>query len=242
MFVVCYVCLKLTPLLGPVENNILLFAGPFMLSTWTLCFFISSFPLFQKFPMCPKQDKCLNVLENVFNSITSVLCQQKHKVSPCFVFTFLDETAQNPVDMSTQSTCLPSRHVYTVGPRYPDSQCTSDRQQGRMGSDLWAAWRAWYARGGDGCEEVRAALERGEDPNTRGGEGWYKGSTLLREAAWDGSVGVVKTLLLDPRTDVNATEEPTGLTALHMACLRGHGDMVRLLLAHGANHSPKSSD
>ena len=93
-------------------------------------------------------------------------------------------------------------------------------------------------------EAVKAALRRGKDPNTRGGLGVSHGFTLLMAAVCGGDVDqarprqveVVEALLLHPGLDVNATHEPGRWTALHLACMYGAGDMVRLLVAHSWTH------
>ena len=40
--------------------------------------------------------------------------------------------------------------------------------------------------------------------------------------------------LIDAGTDINA-QSPDGNTAIKLAVLSGHGEMVKVLLAHGAN-------
>ena len=74
---------------------------------------------------------------------------------------------------------------------------------------------------------MRAALERGEEVNTRGGR---DSSTCLGVAVQNGHVGVVQLLLEQPDIDVNCVDRG-GLTALHMACFKGQESVARVLLA-----------
>ena len=83
------------------------------------------------------------------------------------------------------------------------------------------------ARVGD-AESARILLEAGADVN----DALPNGTSALVEAAHSGqqAVGV---LLLDKGADPNAAA--AGYTALHAAVLRGGLDLVKALLAHGAN-------
>ena len=81
-------------------------------------------------------------------------------------------------------------------------------------------------------EAVKAALRRGQ----------YHPNILLQAAVCAGHIGAVVALLLDPRIDVNATTVPDRWTSLHLACIYGHGNLVRALVAHpGVQHSLQDS-
>jgi ankyrin repeat protein len=83
------------------------------------------------------------------------------------------------------------------------------------------------ARAGD-AESARVLLEAGADVN----DTLPNGTSALTEAAHSGhqAAGIV---LLDKGADPNAAA--SGYTALHAAVLRSGGDLVKALLAHGAN-------
>ena len=77
--------------------------------------------------------------------------------------------------------------------------------------------------------DVRAALAAGADVNWAGG-------LPLRSAAWNGAAATAR-LLLEHGADVNAgTAELRGrFTALHAAAQSGYPEVLRVLLAAGAN-------
>jgi hypothetical protein len=83
------------------------------------------------------------------------------------------------------------------------------------------------ARSGD-IESLRLLLQAGADVN----DALSNGMTALIEAAHSGHQAAAM-LLLDNGADANAHE--IGYTALHAAVLRGGLDLVRALLAHGAD-------
>ena len=83
------------------------------------------------------------------------------------------------------------------------------------------------ARSGD-VESATLLLAAGADVN----DALADGTSALVEAAYSGR-GAVGALLLNMGADPNAAA--VGYTALHAAVLRGDLDMVRALLAHGAN-------
>ena len=56
----------------------------------------------------------------------------------------------------------------------------------------------------------------------------------LRTAAEFGQLDVITRLLRTPRLNLDAADEDTGLTALPYAAMRGHVEIVKLLLHHGA--------
>jgi uncharacterized protein len=86
------------------------------------------------------------------------------------------------------------------------------------------------ARVGD-IESAKLLLAAGADVNDQ----LPDGTSALVEAAYSGN-GAVATLLLDKGADPNAAG--VGYTALHAAVLRGDADLVKALLAHGANPNP----
>jgi len=83
------------------------------------------------------------------------------------------------------------------------------------------------ARVGD-VESARLLLAAGANPNDISPDG----TSILVEAAHSGQ-GAIGKLLLDKGADPNNAE--AGYTALHAAVLRGDLDLVKALLAHGAN-------
>jgi ankyrin repeat protein len=68
------------------------------------------------------------------------------------------------------------------------------------------------------------------------------GLTPLMYAAEGGHVGVVQALVTHGCGDLNARDEEYGLTALSMASLNGHGEVVKLLLGARADWSIANSD
>lgn len=58
----------------------------------------------------------------------------------------------------------------------------------------------------------------------------------MHEAAQEGTIKTVK-YLLNKKLTVNA-QDANGNTPLHYAAQEGHIEIVRLLLAHGAEHLP----
>ncbi|CCF47418.1 calcium/calmodulin-dependent protein kinase type 1B [Colletotrichum higginsianum] len=77
---------------------------------------------------------------------------------------------------------------------------------------------------------VKLLLERGADPNAATNEGW----TALSWASDRGNVDLVK-LLLDWGANSNASVTANISTPLHIAVSAGHLEVVRLLLAKGAD-------
>ena len=86
------------------------------------------------------------------------------------------------------------------------------------------------ARVGD-AESAKLLLAAGADVNDL----LPDGTSALVEAAYSGN-GAVAALLLDKGADPNAAG--IGYTALHAAVLRGDLELVKALLAHGANPNP----
>ncbi|XP_060802351.1 ankyrin repeat and KH domain-containing protein 1 isoform X4 [Amyelois transitella] len=94
-----------------------------------------------------------------------------------------------------------------------------------------------YACAGGHEECVRALLENGanvEDHNENG-------HTPLMEAASAGHVGVAK-ILLDHGAGINTHSNEFKESALTLACYKGHLDMVRFLLAAGADREHKTDE
>lgn len=68
-----------------------------------------------------------------------------------------------------------------------------------------------------------------------------RGQLALHRAAAVGSVPIMKTLLDEGKSPINATDGD-GLTALHHAISEGHGDAAILLLKAGAEAEKRDSD
>ena len=89
--------------------------------------------------------------------------------------------------------------------------------------------------------EVRSALVRGEDVNSRG----TKGTTALMWAVWNNHNSIVKLLLDQPAVDVNVKDND-GWTALHYAAISNNAEGARMLLLHknfnSANVTNNSGD
>jgi hypothetical protein len=59
---------------------------------------------------------------------------------------------------------------------------------------------------------------------------------LLRRSAFSGTITIVQQLILDNKIkDINAIDVWNKRTALHFAAENNHDDVIRFLLAHGAN-------
>lgn len=68
-----------------------------------------------------------------------------------------------------------------------------------------------------------------------------RGQLPLHRAAAVGSVPILKTLLEEGKSPVNATDGD-GMTALHQAISEGHGDAAILLLKSGADAEKRDGD
>ena len=85
--------------------------------------------------------------------------------------------------------------------------------------------------------EVRSALVRGEDVNSRG----TKGTTALMWAVWNNHNSIVKLLLDQPAVDVNVKDND-GWTALHYAAISNNAEGARMLLLHKDFNSANVND
>jgi len=86
--------------------------------------------------------------------------------------------------------------------------------------------------------EVRSALARGEDVNSKDSNG----RTALMLAVWFKHNSVVKLLLDQPAVDVNVKEECFGWTALHWAACHNNAEGARMLLLHKDFNSANVTD
>lgn len=68
-----------------------------------------------------------------------------------------------------------------------------------------------------------------------------RGQLALHRAAAVGSVPIIKALLEEGKSPINATDND-GLTALHHAVSEGHGDAVILLLKSGAEADKRDGE
>ena len=64
---------------------------------------------------------------------------------------------------------------------------------------------------------------------------------MLRTAAEFGQLDIVRGLLEDQRLDVDAVDESTGMTALHHAAGTDQLEIIKILMAHGADSSTSDS-
>ncbi len=94
---------------------------------------------------------------------------------------------------------------------------------------------ALYSAAGKGdINSVKALLDRGTDPNEKGGGGVLNDSNALSAASFNGHTDIVK-LLLDRGADINKSHGNMGWTALSSAAYKGHTDTVKLLIDRGAD-------
>lgn len=84
---------------------------------------------------------------------------------------------------------------------------------------------------------VEALLTAGADPNAT----TTMGETLLMSCAGTGTTAAVASLLEHGASNVNAREESYGQTALMRAAAQDNPEVVRLLLAHGADVHARST-
>ena len=85
--------------------------------------------------------------------------------------------------------------------------------------------------------EVRAALARGEDVNSKA----YDGTTALMGTVWNNHNSIVKLLLDQPAVDVNVKNN-NGSTALHWAAYENNAEVARMLLLHKNFNSANVTD
>jgi uncharacterized protein len=115
------------------------------------------------------------------------------------------------------------------------SQMVTGEQTQRAGREELSYWvrrggstaLLFAARSGD-VPSARWLLEAGADPNDRLSDG----TSVLTHAAYSGNPGVAM-LLLEKGADPN--DAAIGFTALHAAVLRSELDLVKALLARGAD-------
>ncbi len=105
----------------------------------------------------------------------------------------------------------------------------------RRGADLNAkadnGWTATMIAAAKGYDHIlKLLLARGADPNAPDVYQW----TPLMRAGYENRSSVVELLLQDDRVNINRRGE-NGFTALHLAATQGHVEIVRLLLARGAD-------
>ncbi len=99
----------------------------------------------------------------------------------------------------------------------------------------WSATMIAAAKGYDHILEL--LLARGADPNAPDVYQW----TPLMRAGYENRPAIVRLLLQDDRVDINRRGEK-GFTALHLAATQGHLEIVRLLLAAGADRNIRDAD
>ena len=90
---------------------------------------------------------------------------------------------------------------------------------------MLALWQACFTAN---VEEVRSAIDRGEDVNGKGGT---FNATCLMTAVNKGAEGIVELLLQQPSCDLSV-QDSYGFTALHYACDHGLPGIVRRLATH----------
>lgn len=86
-------------------------------------------------------------------------------------------------------------------------------------------------------EAVRVLLDAGADVDCRDAYGW----TPLMRAVSGSDADTVRVLLTEGKPDLEAAEE-NGATALHIAAGEGQVELVRLLLAAGADPAARDGD
>jgi ankyrin repeat protein len=86
-------------------------------------------------------------------------------------------------------------------------------------------------------EVVSLLLTNGAEANRVDRWGW----TALLRASYSGLMAVVRLLLRDMGGRGLDARQNSGLTALWLACLQGHADVVRALLLAGADHTIAST-
>jgi ankyrin repeat protein/cytochrome c551/c552 len=114
---------------------------------------------------------------------------------------------------------------------YGDADCVrrllKSGADSNLRNDAGATALMWAT---DDAEKTRVLLEGGADPNLRSGEG----RTALMMAAGRFSSGAVVRLLLDHGADPLALS-PQGQSAARVAALAGDEDVLRILIARGAD-------
>ena len=98
-------------------------------------------------------------------------------------------------------------------------------------------WSAVMIAAAKGYAEImKLLLEKGADPDLQDVYHW----TPLMRAGFENRASIVELLLQDERVEVNRRGE-NGITALHLAAVKGHAEIARLLLGHGADRRIKDS-
>jgi ankyrin repeat domain-containing protein 50 len=135
---------------------------------------------------------------------------------------------------STPLVCASVRGHVGVVRLLLDKGAAIDRQ-GLLGrhTALWMACSSGHA------SVVRLLMDRGADPTLIN----FSGMTPLMATGVEGHVEALRVLLGYPRAKATTNhQEENGATALYLACVMGHGGLVRLLLRSGADPSIASND
>ncbi len=99
----------------------------------------------------------------------------------------------------------------------------------------WTALMIASLKGSD--EVIGVLLKNGADPNLRD----FQGFTPLMRAVAENHEGAVRLLLASDQTRVNAADE-RGISALHLAAAGGRAEIVKMLLARGADRNQRDKD
>lgn len=94
----------------------------------------------------------------------------------------------------------------------------------------WTALMIASAKGS--ATAVRVLLDQSADPNLTDIYGW----TPLMRAVYENHEEAARQLIVDDRTRINHSGE-NGVTALHIATVRGNVDLAAMLLENGADKS-----
>eukprot|EP00741_Cyanophora_paradoxa_P000389 tig00000404_g380.t1 len=86
---------------------------------------------------------------------------------------------------------------------------------------------AWAGK----AEAVKALLQAGADVNAKAADD----VTPLMFASQGGHAGAVAAIADDKRSQINAQNSKTKQTALHLAAMKGHLEVIQILLKHRAN-------
>ena len=86
-------------------------------------------------------------------------------------------------------------------------------------------------------ETLKVLIKRGADPSLKSSNG----STALHFAARRGNDQITELLLGHAKVDVNA-KDLSLMSPLHLACISGNADMVKMLLDKGADLRAKTNE